>query len=60
MQRDELKNIEEAGKLLVALICIMIVELDHSYPFNPAWIMHLDDPHLTEKHEYDHTIASCK
>ena len=52
VRRDELGDMEDAGKLLSALICVMIVELDHSYPFNPPWLMHLDDPHMTRP-EYE-------
>ena len=57
VRRDELGDMEDAGKLLSALICVMIVELDHSYPFNPPWLMHLDDPHMTRP-EYEQVMRS--
>ena len=57
VRRDELGDMEDAGKLLSALICVMIVELDHSYPFNPPWPMHLDDPHMTRP-EYEQVMKS--
>ena len=57
VRRDELGDMEDAGKLLSALTCVMMVELDHSYPFNPAWLTHLDDPHIT-KQDYEKAMKS--
>ena len=50
VRRDELGDMEDAGKLLSALTCVMMVELDHSYPFNPAWLTHLDEPATASAH----------